>query len=103
MFLATLPPANPSGPRGGGAPYVPDLNSRIVTLATARGWNLVDVNAAFNGDLSLIGADGLHATDAGYQVIAQAFYDRIVAKLELPLSSASLSHLEHRPSNVDHR
>ena len=58
---------------------------------TEDGLVLVDVNAAFGGDLSLIGADGLHATDAGYQVIAQAFFDRIVARFELPPTAAATS------------
>jgi lysophospholipase L1-like esterase len=84
VFLATLPPENPAGSSGGGAGFVPSLNAKIVSLAASRQLVLVDVSAAFGGDLSLIGADGLHPTDAGYQVIAQAFYDRIVSRLELP-------------------
>ena len=64
------------------------LNAKIVSLAASRQLVLVDVNAAFHGDLTLIGPDGLHATDAGYQVIAQAFYDRIVARLELPATAS---------------
>jgi lysophospholipase L1-like esterase len=83
VFLATIPPEKPSR---SGAASVTSLNAKIVTLAVNRQLTLVDVYAAFNGDLSLIGADGLHPTDAGYQVVAQAFYDRIVAKFEQPLS-----------------
>jgi len=83
VFIATIPPMNPVGKNGGGAASVGQLNLRIVSLASARAWTLVDVNTAFHGDLTLIGPDGLHPTDAGYQVIAQTFYDRIIAKLEL--------------------
>jgi lysophospholipase L1-like esterase len=82
VFLATIPPENPAGKSGGGAPFVDQLNARIVSLAASRQWTLVDVNAAFHGDLTLVGPDGLHPTDAGYQVIAQTFFDRVVAKLE---------------------
>ena len=82
VLLATMPPVNPSGSRGAGAALVPDANARIVSLAATRGWTLVDVNAAFKGDLSLVGGDGLHLTDAGYQTVAQAFYDRIVGKFD---------------------
>jgi lysophospholipase L1-like esterase len=87
VFLATLPPMDPARPKGAGAAAVAPFNAQLASLAAARNWTLVDVNAAFKGDLSLIGADGLHPTDAGYQVIAQAFYDTIVAKYErLPAS-----------------
>lgn len=84
VFLATIPPENPADKLGSGAPFVGTLNAAIASLATTRHWVLVDVNAAFNGDVSLIGSDGLHPTDAGYQVIAQAFFGQIVGKLELP-------------------
>ena len=87
VFIATLPPQNPAGRNGKGAPFVPQLNKGIADLAAPRGWTVVDVNAAFNGNLGLIGSDGLHPTDAGHQVIAQAFYDRIKAKLETVPSS----------------
>ena len=90
VFLATLPPENPAGSNGAGAGSVPSLNAKIVSLAASRQLLLVDVSAAFRGDLSLIGADGLHPTDAGYQVMAQTFYDRIVALLELPATTNAL-------------
>lgn len=83
VFIATLPPQNPLGSNGRGAPIVSSLNAKIVSLAARQPLILVDVNAAFGGNLTLIGADGLHPTDAGHQVIAQAFYDRIVARLEI--------------------
>jgi len=35
----------------------------------------VDLETAFGSDESLIGSDGLHPTAAGYQLIAQSFYD----------------------------
>jgi lysophospholipase L1-like esterase len=90
VFLATLPPSDPKKLRGSGAPFVASLNAQIASLAAAHQWTLVDVNGAFKGDLTLIGPDGLHATDAGYQVIAQAFYDRIVGRLELPATASLL-------------
>ena len=90
VFLATVPPADPKKLRGTGGPFVASLNAQITSLAAAHQWTLVDVNAAFKGDLTLLGPDGLHATDAGYQVIAQAFYDRIVARLEVK-TTASLT------------
>ncbi len=80
VFLATLPPMNPATRPA--APLVAPYNAQLVSLAASKNWTLVDVNAAFHGDLSLIGADGLHPTDAGYQVIAQAFYEKIAAKYD---------------------
>jgi lysophospholipase L1-like esterase len=46
----------------------------------------VDVHAAFGGTASsdLIGADGLHPTEAGYQRMADAFFAVIKATLEVP-------------------
>jgi lysophospholipase L1-like esterase len=93
VFLATLPPENPAGANGSGAPIVSSLNAKIVSLAARQQLILVDVNAAFHGDLTLIGADGLHPTDAGHQVIAQAFYDRIVARLEVAATATSTASL----------
>jgi lysophospholipase L1-like esterase len=81
VFLATLPPQKPPA---GKASLVPRLNAKIVTIAQLRHFNLVDVYGAFHGDLSLIGSDGVHPTDAGHAVIAQAFFDQIVARLEVP-------------------
>lgn len=81
VFLATLPPMDPNK-RGDAAAAVAPFNAQVVSLAAARSWTVVDVNAAFKGDLGLIGADGLHPTDAGYQVIAKAFYDKIVEKYD---------------------
>jgi lysophospholipase L1-like esterase len=82
IFLATLPPSDPSKRLGGGASAVGPFNAQLASLAASRNWTLVDVNAAFHGDLGLLGSDGLHPTDAGYQVIAQAFYDKIVEKYD---------------------
>jgi lysophospholipase L1-like esterase len=79
VFLATLPPEKSCA---GGSGSITSLNGKIATLAANRQLTLVDVYAAFNGDLGLVGSDCLHPTDAGYQVVAQAFYDKIVAKLE---------------------
>lgn len=85
-LLATIPPMNPAGRRGAGAPLVGALNDRIYQVGTAENLAIVDVNAAFNGNLTLIGDDGLHPTAAGYQVIAQAFADSIKNQLEVKTS-----------------
>ena len=44
---------------------------------------MVDLEAAFAGDeKSLIGPDHLHPNPAGYQRIAETFFEAIVAKYE---------------------
>lgn len=86
-YLATIAPMNPNSAcipscRGGGAALVPAYNDRIRALAVSEGVTLVDVNRAFNGDFSLLSTDGLHPNAAGYQRIAETFFDSIKSTLE---------------------
>lgn len=82
-YLATVPPMNPAGPRGRlGYATVAPLNTALRGLASSESVTLVDVNAAFAGDLSLIGSDGLHPNANGFERIATAFFDAIKATLE---------------------
>lgn len=78
VVLATLPPQRPGWLLLTGRPakspdLIDALNARIRQIAADQGVALADVSAAFNGDLSLIGADGLHPTQAGYDRIADTF------------------------------
>jgi hypothetical protein len=52
------------------------------------------VYAAFNGDLTLLGPDGLHPTAGGYQTIANAFFNTIKTTLEIPATSLMPSSLK---------
>lgn len=89
VMLAGLPPQRPGGtpPRGRSAALVTPFNSGLRAVAQANGVEFIDIEAAFAGDLTLLGPDGLHPNAAGYERMAQAFYDRIVAKYEVPPSS----------------
>jgi lysophospholipase L1-like esterase len=96
-FLATIPPENPDmltgcSPqcRGGEAALVPPFNDQVRALAASKGVPLVDVYLAFNGNLSLIGPDGLHPNAAGYQLIADTFFAAIKQNLEV--ASATTTH-----------
>jgi lysophospholipase L1-like esterase len=90
VMLATLTPQNPNGRLGGNAGLVVPFNDQVRTLAISKGVTLVDVYAAFGGDLSLINSsDGLHPTVAGYQRIADTFFARIRQTLEGPAPVAS--------------
>jgi lysophospholipase L1-like esterase len=82
-YLATIPPQDPAGWRGGGAELVPGFNDRVRALASDESVPLVDVYKALNGDLAVcIGPDGLHPTVQGYAKIADTFFVSIQATLE---------------------
>ena len=87
VFLATLPPQNPLAccpRRGAGAALVVPYNDNLKLIAAGEGVPLVDVFQAFNGDVTtLIDFDGLHPTGAGYQRIADTFFDTIRSRLEV--------------------
>ena len=84
VFLATLPPQNPEGSRGGGAEALPDLNRGIIHTAADEGATLVDINAQMGTYVGYIGVDGLHPTPVGYQKIAEIWRDAIQAAYEKP-------------------
>jgi hypothetical protein len=65
-------------------------NDAYRALAVRDNVVLVDSWAAFQGhESTYIGADGLHPSVAGQQVIARAFFDAVEAKLELPAAPAA--------------
>jgi lysophospholipase L1-like esterase len=89
VMLATITPRNPSGSRGANAGLVAPFNDQVRTLAISKNVPLVDVYAAFGGDLSLLGNDGLHPTATGYHRIADTFLATIRQTLEGPAPVAS--------------
>ena len=60
--------STPTGPQ-----FVPALNQRIRQIATQQNVYLVDLEAAFGTNQSLVGGDGLHPTEAGYALMATTF------------------------------
>ena len=82
VFVATLPPQRASGVNGFGAPYVEELNAQIRKTAADEGATLVDVYPQF--DLSLVGQDGLHLTEAGYVRLGAIFAAAIRQAFETP-------------------
>jgi lysophospholipase L1-like esterase len=85
-FVATLPPLGP-GPKAGCPECVEPLNARIRAVAAAKSAVLVDVHAAWGARTGLMGADGIHPTEAGYEAIAEAFFEAIRRTLEAAPSS----------------
>lgn len=82
VMVATLPPQNPAGSRGDGADELPFLNREIVKMAADEGATLVDLFGALGTWQGYIGVDGLHPTPAGYEKIAQVWFEAIKAKFE---------------------
>jgi lysophospholipase L1-like esterase len=78
IMVATLPPQRL--PKGTGAPFVPRFNDAIKVMAAKKGGILVDVNAQFPE--ILIGQDGLHPTEEGYQRLAEIFLGAIKSSYE---------------------
>jgi lysophospholipase L1-like esterase len=87
VFVGTLVPQRQMACRGydfcdGTEDTVP-TNARIRAMATAEGAVLVDLFTAFDGQTTtLLGLDGLHPNEAGYQKIAEMFFDAIRLQLE---------------------
>ncbi len=86
VLLANFPPQFVGTPphRGAGWAFVPEMNSRIASIATAEGATLVDLYTPMNADLKrYIGQDGLHPTEAGFTLMAQTFAAVIQQKFEV--------------------
>ena len=81
IIVGTVPPLNPEGFRTRGAANIPALNDIIRELATEEGVAVADHYEAFADDLSLQGPDGLHPNSGGYQVMAETWFQSILALL----------------------
>jgi lysophospholipase L1-like esterase len=78
-FLATLTPANPAINNDRNK-WITSINGGIKTMAAQEGAFLVDLYQAFQnqgGDLSRFFADDVHPNAAGYDVMANAFFEAI--------------------------
>ncbi len=72
VFLGTLLPEIPGGSR-----------TEIRMLAATQGATLVDLYQAFAGmERALIGVDGLHPNEMGYQKIGETFFNAVRTRLE---------------------
>ncbi len=97
VILSTLPPQRPGSLRGAAHKEVVELNAQILGLCSRYGALCADVYTAMGGEFTpLIGADGLHPTLAGYDRMAETYFDVIVRAFEDP----SGSDLPHDDSGV---
>ncbi len=104
VMLGTLLPEVFGAQRAGAAPLIVPTNDQIRSLAASQGVTLVDLYQAFHGsEATLIGGDGLHPTEAGYQTIAQTFFEAIRNRLEgspVPtFTERTLGSVAHRGYN----
>jgi len=80
VFIASLPPSKPGGANSIPMALIQALNDQIRLGAPAEGAIFVDVYAALAPEANtLIGVDGLHPTEAGYQRMAETFFAAIRA------------------------
>jgi lysophospholipase L1-like esterase len=82
VLVASLPPQREGAQRGASARVVPQYNAQLQQMASNKGAMFVDVFGQF--DLSLIGQDGLHPTEAGYERIAEIIQAAIASAFERP-------------------
>jgi lysophospholipase L1-like esterase len=87
--LGTLPPVNPDLAPASRNEWVETMNEQIKVLAQREGALLADLHAAFSAQPSLpaLFADDVHPNDAGFDVIAQAWFDAISQPRSAPSSS----------------
>jgi lysophospholipase L1-like esterase len=83
VVIGTYPPMNPEGFRAQAPENVPRLNDIIRQEANAQQVLIAGHERAFHGDLTLIGPDGLHPNDNGYQIIAETWFE-VIQDLRLP-------------------
>jgi lysophospholipase L1-like esterase len=83
VLLGTLLPERPGACRAFAVNDIPPANTQIRALAASEGAFLVDLYQTFDGKTStLLGPDGLHPNEAGYDAIAQTFFDAVRQTLE---------------------
>jgi lysophospholipase L1-like esterase len=90
VILSTLTPQRPGSSKGTAPQLVRDLNAQIRDLCRRYQTGCADLYAAFGNEQSpLIGADGLHPTLAGYDLIAETYFAEIRRLFERTASPAS--------------
>jgi lysophospholipase L1-like esterase len=85
IMVATLPPELLA--KRPAAAFLPRFNDAVKVMAAKKGGILVDVNAQFPE--SLIGQDGLHPTEEGYQRLAEIYLAAIQGLYESAATTAS--------------
>lgn len=82
VVISTLLPVRPDPFPKADPARISALNSAIRTLASEEQVVLVDMFNAFGTNYSLLSDDGLHPNEAGYQRMAQEFFNTIVSRFQ---------------------
>ncbi len=83
VMVATLPPVRPGGRLSLPVALVQTVNDSIRANAAAESAIVVDLHAAMASSVTtFIGIDGLHPTAAGYQRMAETFFEVIRTTFE---------------------
>lgn len=83
VLVGTLLPQRQGACRGASWDLVPQVNDLLRLVVATEGAVLVDLFTAFGGQPgTLIGPDGLHPNEAGYQRMADTFFDTIRQRYE---------------------
>src|SRR5204863_1475696 len=92
VLLGTLLPQRVGACRGYAPGSIVPANNQIRTVAANTGATLVDLYQAFGGSADLyIGGDGLHPSSAGYQKMADTFFNAIRSRFEVPTSTTTMT------------
>jgi lysophospholipase L1-like esterase len=94
VFLATLPPERESATRSISRSTLDRYNEDLRRLA--RGEGAVVVDLARDLDVSAVGVDGIHLTEAGYERVAALFFNAIKATKEAPPAAAAITTLTRK-------
>lgn len=90
VLVSTILPAQPHCDRSWANPPIQEVNERIRALAQQTGVPLVDSSQAIldHGNGALF-SDCLHLTDVGYAILAEHWYDALLARQILTLQTTS--------------
>ncbi|MGQ0735363.1 MAG: SGNH/GDSL hydrolase family protein [Acidobacteriota bacterium] len=90
VMIGTMLPQRAGGLRAGDPAVLANYNQALRDVARGEGAVLVDFATLF-GDISLIGADGLHPTEIGYARMALVVFDVMRARFESAGTSSDAS------------
>jgi hypothetical protein len=82
VMLGTLPLQRSGGPKAYNPEAIPEYNDALRVMAGRKNAQLVDIAAQF--PMQLLGQDGLHPTDDGYQRIAEIWLEALKRRYEVP-------------------
>lgn len=89
VILAGLPPQIPDRQRSYAIEDLPALNAAIERIAVSEGIPFIDMVGAFGANLEpLVGDDGLHLRPAGYERMAEIWFEEIRGQFEEPPAGA---------------